>query len=274
MKITNYLFPIKSTIFTITMAGMLLALRLIIGLVSIKAGPVVLSIAWSSLFVAGFILGPIIGYMFGWISDSIGFLIRPGSAGYMWEYSIQESLIVLLGALIGILYKVLKDNKKKWIIFASFEIILTGVIGFGVYMVSKYFDFSHVAKAGGNVSWIDSPWIKITGLIMILSAYVGINIITVLMIRKGKDANLLMAVVLTVVLTWVLFAWIMGPWANSRWYERITGHVSASYKIYGYKFYSLASILKSLFMIPIEIALVYPIWKAYSVWSQRSEIVK
>ncbi len=273
MKITKYLFPIKSTIFTITMAGLLLGIRLALGFFSVNLGPVTLSLSWTSLFIAGFILGPIIGYAFGWISDSFGFLIHPGSAGYMWEYSIQEGLIVLIGALFGILYRLLKNNKSKWAFFIVFEVILTAAIGFGVFMLSKYFDFTHVVSSASS-NWIDSKWIKITALVLILLTYIVTNIVVVILINKKQDANLVMIVTLTVLVTWVLFAWIMGPWVNVRWYQKIYNHMPSSYATYGYKVYSLASILKSLFMIPIETLLVYGVWKAFIVWSRRSEMIR
>ncbi|WKX02664.1 hypothetical protein [Candidatus Mycoplasma mahonii] len=269
-KISSFLFPIKNPITLTAMGGMMLALRLFIGVFSIKLGPTVLSFSWLSLYLAGFILGPIIGYLFGWITDSVSYGIRGGV--YMWEYAIQESFIVLIGGLCATMYHILKQYKSKWTMFIIFEVVFTTMMIFSFYMLLKYFDFSHVAKNGGDQKWIDSKLIKIFGLILAATFYVLINGFIIYKVIRNNNANLLIFASLAVIISWIVFSWIIGPWAQVRYLEKLTGHTSKGYQEYGYKWYALSRILKSMFTVPIEISITYLLWKAYEVWMKTSRI--
>ena len=264
----KYLFPIKNTVFTISMAGLLIGLRLLIGLFSINVGPMVLSFSWIALFMIGFILGPLIGYFVGWITDSLSWVIHGDL--WMWEYSIQEPIICLIGGLIGILYKLLQNNKSKWTMFVVFETVFTGMVIFGLYMVARYFNYEN----NKNDDFFSSTWVKISGLVMISIFYISINALVISMMIRNSDPNLIIVVALVVTITTIIFSWIIGPWAMKRWYEHQYGSTSSQFKNYGYKYYTLSRILKSMFVVPIEITLTYPLWKSFILWSKQSELVR
>ena len=254
--------------------GMMLGVRIALGYFSVPLGPTVLSFTWISLFITGFMIGPILGYAFGWISDSVSFGIHGGV--YMWEFSIQESAICLIAGIAGLLYRFFKDTKSSvWTTFIIFELIFSAMLAIGLYMMIKYFDFSHVARNGGDIKWIDSKWVKIFGVSLIATFYLLLNIIIIIMLLKNKgDPRIIMLVSLVVIISWIIFSWIEGPWAYVRYYEKLHGgNISYSYKKYGYKFYSISRILKSLFVVPIEIIITLPIVKAYLVFSKRSESI-
>ena len=273
-KFLKSLFPFKKPILPITIMGMMLGVRIALGYFFIPLGPTVLSFTWLSLFITGFIIGPLLGYAFGWISDSVSFGIHGGV--YMWEFSIQESAICMIAGIAGLLYRLFKDTKASlWSTFVIFELIFTVMVVIGLYMMIKYFDFSHVAKNGGNEKWIDSKWVKIFAISLIGAFYLFLNGLVLFMMLKHKgDPRIIMLVSLVVIVSWITFSWIEGPWAYVRYYEKLHGgSISSSYKAYGYKFYSISRILKSLFVVPIEITITLPIVKAYSVFSKRSESI-
>ncbi|NQZ65764.1 MAG: ECF transporter S component [Mycoplasmatales bacterium] len=270
-RILISLFPIKKPIYTISIMGILLSLRLVLGLFSINLGPTVLSFTWISIFLSGFLLGPFLGYAFGWIADSVSYALHPGI--YMWEYSIQESLIALIAGFCGFIYRFYKKNKSSmWSTFIIFEIIFTILLAAGLFMMIYYFDFKHVARNGGNEKWIDSTSIKIFAISLIILFYISLNIIVLIKMLKNKgDPRLIMLISITIISSWIIFSWIMGPWAYVRYTERKYGIPSKSFKEYGYKFYSLSRILKSLIVIPIEITITIPLVKAYLIFANKSE---
>ena len=267
MKTTflKYLFPLRNPIFAIAISGMLVGLRLISGSFAINVGPMIISFNWTVLFLIGFILGPLFGYIIGWITNSLDWVIHGDI--WMWEYAIQEPIICMLGGLLGILYKVLKDHKSKWTMFILFEIVFTGMMIFGLYVVLKYFDFDGYEKDNAFTNMTA----KISGIALISVFYIGINILVMIMMKRNNDANLIMAVSLLVITTTVIFSWLMGPWAMKRWYEYQYGHTSPEFKNYGYKYYALSRIIQSMFIVPAEIVIVYPLWKAYILWSNHSQ---
>lgn len=264
-------FPIKKPIIYISILGIMLGLRIALGYFSINIGPTVLSFTWVSLFIAGFIVGPFIGFIFGWITDSVGFLMHPGI--YMWEYSIQESIVCLFVGMTGVVYRYFKENKKSVLYtFIIFEIIFTAMIVTGLVIMIRYFNYSHVAKNGGDQKWINSPGVKIFGLVLISAFYLFLNwLVLIMMIKHKGDPRLIMLVSLAIIGSWILFSWIEGPWAYVRYYERKYGISPKSFKTYGYKFYSISRILKSLFSVPFEITITIPVVKAFLVFSKRSE---
>ena len=212
-------------------------------------------------------MGPLVGYVLGWITNSLDWIIHGDI--WMWEYAIQEPIICMLGGLTGILYKVLKDHKSKWTMFVLFEIVFTGMIIFGLYIVSIYFDFDGYKTDNAFTNMTA----KISGIALISVFYVGVNILVIIMMKRNNDANLIMAVSLLVIITTVIFSWLMGPWAMKRYFEKLNGFTSPKFLNYGYKYYSLARIIESMFIVPVEITIVYPLWKAYIVWSKRSQNV-
>ena len=269
MKTTFYkfIFPVRNPIFAIAIAGLLVGLRLVSGLFAINVGPMIISFNWTTIFLIGFILGPLFGFVIGWITNSLDWVIHGDI--WMWEYAIQEPLICLLGGLLGILYKVLKDHKSKWTMFILFEVVFTGMMIFGLYVVSKYFDFNGY-KTNNTFT---NMTVKISGIVLISAFYIGINILVIIMMKRNNDANLIMAVSLLVIITTVIFSWLMGPWAMKRWFEYQYGHTPIEFTNYGYKYYALSRIVEAMFIVPVEITLVYPLWKAYLLWSKRSQTV-
>ena len=277
-KFFKTVFPIKKPIMYITILGMMLGVRITLGLFSFPLGPTVLSFTWISLFITGFIVGPVIGYVFGWISDSVTYAMHPSI--YMWEYSIQESFICLIAGIAGVIYRYYKENKNS-IIFTLiiFEIIFTSMIIVAVFIMIKYFDYSHVAKDYWDAvrddeqleKWIDSNLVKIIGISLILLFYIILNIFIFILIIKHKgDPRLIMLASLIIITSWIIFSWILGPWAYVRYLERLDKSLK-SFKKYGYKFYSISRILKSLFVVPIEILVTIPILKAFKIISIKSE---
>ena len=203
----------------ITLLGLLLSMRIVLQLVgSFSIGPTTISFTWITLIITGFIFGPFIGFLFGAIADTLGFLMS--SSPYLWEYSIQEPLIGLVAGVIGFIYFNYKSN--KWIDFIIFEVLLTAFTMTAIIItLQEHPDFN---KAIGHSTRTSSKSFmnnKIIPLVLVPIFYVVINIlIGFLILKDKKNYRIFLYISIIVIQAWIIWSWIEGPWAQIRYWKR------------------------------------------------------
>ena len=106
-NIKLFLFPLNPikvflNIRLMVILSFLLALRFVLQYLTIyiPVASMSISIAWTPLMLAGWIFGPVFGFFLGFITDTVAYLIKPGSIWY-WMYAIQEPLVGMISGIIG-----------------------------------------------------------------------------------------------------------------------------------------------------------------------------
>ncbi|MCQ2748205.1 MAG: ECF transporter S component [Mycoplasmoidaceae bacterium] len=84
--------------------------------------------------VIGWYFGPIVGLVFGAITDTISFLL-PGGGIWFWMYAIQEPIIGLLSGLVGSVCRIRKSSQTNKI---TIDIIINQVMVIGFAIISSF----------------------------------------------------------------------------------------------------------------------------------------
>lgn len=269
--ILSFFFPtykfklFKSTTLIVILASMM-GLSFVLGALSIPipAFGISLSFAWMPTMVVGWFFGPFVGLFFGFITDSLNFLMH----GYLWFwlYAIQEPMVGFISGLIGAVALLsFKLNKKIWIDFISFQVVILSFAAICLGMMFHFTDpnselFKRLVKYGHLSETFNEVvrWFILTLIIVFL------GIVETIMIRKyyfmktysnTKTFIYFMYGALCCIIMTLIFSFILGPVSAIEYYKFMNGKQPNSYLKFGVIYYLLPRIVKECVKTPIYIFL-------------------
>lgn len=261
--------PIKSfrSVRLLFLMAILLALRIVLGLLTIRIAPFSLSIsiAWVPLMVLGWYFGPVVGLIFGILTDTISFLMAGGGI-WFWMYAIQEPIVGLLSGLIAGWCRYRKNKEK---ISISLDIVLNQII------VIVFAVISYVAL----IVWLDPSiefegheeefekfyqiykWVVVGGISLLVVVY---EVLTVLTLTKkiGKaEHHTMINFVYTsslVIITMLIFSVALGPITAVEYMKFINGGITPEpFLKYGSLFYLVPRVCVEAIKVPVEASCLF-----------------
>lgn len=263
--------PIKSfrSVRLLFLMAILLALRLVLGVLTIRVAPFALSIsiAWVPVMVLGWYFGPVIGLVFGAITDTISFLMAGGGV-WFWMYAIQEPIVGLLSGLVAgwCTYRQHKEKTHLWVD------ILINQIAVVVFAVLSWVTL---------VVWLD-PSIEFQGheqefeqfynvykwvvLACITTLFVIYEVLTILTMKKkigNKEHHTMINWIYTsclVIITMLLFSVALGPITAVEYVKFINGGITPEpFLRYGSIFYLVPRVAIEAIKVPVEASALFGI---------------
>ena len=260
--------PIKSfrSIRLLFLMAILIALRIVLGLLTIRIAPfnLSISIAWVPLMVLGWYFGPVAGLFLGMITDTISFLMAGGGI-WFWLYAIQEPIIGLISGLVAGWCRFRKSREKLDITLDIFinQIL---VIGFAVltYVIlivwlNPSVEFEHSDPKFAYFYQV-YKWVAIGGISLLVVVY---EVLTILTLTKkiGKGDHLVMInFVYTsslVVLIMLLFAVALGPVTAVEYLKFAGLDIPPGYAEMGSLFYLVPRIAVEAIKVPLEASALF-----------------
>lgn len=256
--------PIKSfrSVRLLFLLAILLALRLVLGVLTIRIAPfnLSISIAWLPVMVIGWYFGPIVGLVMGCITDTISFLMSGGGV-WFWMYAIQEPIVGLISGLIAGLYRIRKNNIKSHI---TADVILNQilVIGFSIltYVVllvwldpenhfqghdEDYDKFYQIYK-----------WVAVGGISVLLLIYEILMILSLThKIGNGNHKTMINFIYASslVIITMLIFSIALGPITAVEYFKFINGGITPEpFLKYGSMFYLVPRVAIETIKVPLE----------------------
>lgn len=175
----------KSMIKNITKGGLLVALGVLLPvffhLIGASKVGQMLSPMHIPVLLAGFILGPVYGFLVGLITPIASFLITSMPTAERLIFMVGE--LAVYGLSAGYIYKKLEFNKKKYGIYIS--LISAMILGRAVYIAMVFVAGNLLNMVGiGVAAAISSMYTGIPGII------VQIIIVPVILLAMGKGGLL------------------------------------------------------------------------------------
>ncbi len=213
-KFKQFLFPLfphkvhRSTKLMMIIAS-LIAIRILLGYFHIKL-PVVnetIGFAWVPIMICGWFFGPIVGCVFGAVTDTLGFVLHPSV--WFWMYAIQEPCVGLIAGVIrGICY--LRINKKSQSITLDLFVQQIFILLFCLVAVFGMFFWLD------GVSFQKFQAYKIVVLVLITAFLIMMETTTFVFIKNSDQKNHWYRLVflygtMIVALTMTLFSFLLGP---------------------------------------------------------------
>ncbi len=256
----NFLFPLyplsvfKNTKLMAYLA-ILISLRLIFSIVSIPIPGFVqnISFSWVPLMVAGWYFGPVVGFFFGWVTDTLCYLIFT-SGIWFWMYAIQESCVCVISGIFGFVYRTRSQSKhlKIWIDLLAQQIIyfLFGAICLGALL--SWADPGNVAgKFDGKYDFY-----KVLALCLMALFIIIMEFVTVYQYHTYKEnkSHLLLFIYGTtlVVLLMEIFSFAIGPIATVEYLRALNGKLPAKFEQYGLIVYLIPKVIIQSVKDPFE----------------------
>ncbi len=263
-KIINFFFPmypleLKKSIVLISVLSLLIALRIVLGFVTIKIPQfgMVISLAHTPLIVIGWAFGPIIGFFSGVITDTISYFAIP-TGPWFWLYSIQEPLLGMLSGIISSIYVLRKKSKNN-----IFDVVLSRAICYSFTIISLIIILAYATPGSKwqGVSQIDQndffniyKYIAISLLIVFVICY---EVFSILTYKKNKSKyKLFIYASLICFLNAILFSFLLGTISSIEYYKFLYGSESPSLIKYGLMFYLLPRIIKETIKTPLQISIL------------------
>lgn len=260
--------PIKSfrSVKLLFLMAILIALRIVLGLLTIRVAPfgLSISIAWIPLMVLGWYFGPVAGLFLGMITDTISFLMAGGGV-WFWLYAIQEPIIGLVSGLISGWCRFRKSREKvniTWDIFLN-QILIIGfaILTYVILIVwlDSSIDFEHSDPEFARFYKI-YKWVAIGGISLLIVVYEVLTILTLTKkIGKG-DHKVMINFVYTsslVVLIMLLFSIALGP-VTAIEYAKFAGLIiPEGYAKLGSLFYLIPRIAIEAIKVPLEASILF-----------------
>ncbi|MBQ0045412.1 MAG: ECF transporter S component [Mycoplasma sp.] len=259
--------PIKSfrSVRLLFLMAILIALRIVFGLLTIRIAPFVLSIsiAWVPLMVLGWYFGPVVGLILGILTDTISFLMAGGGI-WFWMYAIQEPIIGLISGLIAGLCRYRKDKIKRSI---SFDIVLSQIVVI-VFAVISYVTL---------IVWVNSiefegykpeyekfyeiyRWV-VVGCVSLLIVVYEILIILTMTKKIGKTEHHVMINFIysssLVIVSMLVFSVALGP-ITAVEYAKFAGlDIPEGYAQFGSLFYLVPRVCVEAIKVPVEASCLF-----------------
>ena len=256
--------PIKKPVMLITFASLMLALRLGLEQLSFQIGSTVVEFDKFAIYLAGFFLGPIFGFGFGWIADSLSFLMQPRAAVWMWQYSTQEPLIALFAGLLYLAYRKIKNEKTFLITFIALIVVLTIFL---ITMLSIFISHPSMGKLESSDHRLTTKAMQIIAYVAITLYSVASIIIAIYRYLTNKSIKLYAIVTILVIVPQIVFGLILGPIYVKAWFEKLNIPVARDWYI---SFLSTRLVKESI-LIPILVGISSPLFKALIEYAKRSQ---
>lgn len=255
--------PIKSfrSIRLLMLLAILIALRLVFGVLTIRVAPFALSIsiAWLPLMVIGWYFGPVIGLVIGMLTDTISFLMAGGGI-WFWMYAIQEPIVGLISGLVGgwCRFRQLNINKKFTLDIVIDQILVIGfaVLSYVILIVwldpSKHFQgHEEEFKQFYNIY----KWVAIAGISFLIVVFEALMTLTMTKKIGNKDHHTMINFVYTsslVIVTMFLFSIALGPITAVEYVRFISGVTPEAFLKYGSIFYLVPRVAVEGIKVPLE----------------------
>lgn len=253
-RFVKFWFPLhpyhvfKSTKLLIIIA-VLLALRIILNFISVPVPGVnfVISFSWVPVMIMGWIYGPIHGLVFGFVTDSVCYLISLTHV-WFWMFAIQEPIVGFVSGLARSIYEIKsKGNKNNIYDFFVAQIIL--------------FCFT-ISSLAGILCWVNGNVLDYYNSYKYISISLSIVYFVVIesfmwvylkKIDKNDKRYLLFLYAITLIsVIIVVFSFLLGPIASIEYLRYINGEYPANYIKYGLLIYFVPRIIVQNIKVPIE----------------------
>lgn len=273
LLIKRFFFPtypfnvFRSTILMIILA-VLLALNIILGsfAINIPGVGIALGFAYMPVMVVGWFFGPIIGTIFGAVSDTLGWAIRGGI--WYWMYAIQEPMVGLIAGLIaGFVNLSIRFNKKLWIDILVQQFFVVGFVIIAIAMIFVYTSddsalYLKLVKAK-SISENFNTVIRYVIVGFMLVFLIVVEMITFIKFREHRSQNAFRKYVvflyasINCVVNTVIFAFLLGPisWVNFFAYAYGHGRPPRALFEFGIAYYLLPRVITECFKTPVYIFL-------------------
>ena len=253
-RFVKFWFPLhplrifKSTKFLIIIA-VLLALRILLSFISVPVPGVNLTISfsWIPIMVMGWIFGPVHGLVFGFVCDSICFLIHPTYL-WFWMFAIQEPIIGFMSGIAKAIYQIRSSGDKKNIydFFVAqiilFAFTLSSLLGILLWVNNNVLDYFNSYK-----------------YICISLAFVYFVVIECFMwiylrnLKKQKSRYLLFLYAITLIsVIMAVFSFLLGPISSVEYLKYVNGEYPENYVKYGLLIYFIPRVIVQNIKVPIE----------------------
>ncbi|BAP01234.1 hypothetical protein MCAL160_0861 [Mycoplasmopsis californica HAZ160_1] len=256
----------KFTVFEIVLSAILLAAHIIVIMFAKFTILRIIPIGLENILYIfyGIILGPFKGALLAILGDTIPMLLTGSIGQWFWLYAITPPLIAIVSWVYSVVFK---SNKIVAITVSTLLTFVSLAIVFYVYF--KYSETDGTFKINSSKkNPIFAPKnliIWMIALYIFLSLAVsGLCIKLYSATKNDKWLNYLMIMSLVIIIS-IVFRWIIGPIQYIEYYNYFKAPNSKA----GLKYYSLEYILlftkiviKDLFVIPIYIIVLTPIYNA------------
>lgn len=255
-------FKIFSSVKFITVLAILIALRIVLGVIGVPIAITTqkISFAWIPLMIMGWFFGPIFGFIFGTFTDTLTWLIFPGSV-WFWMFAIQEPLVATISGIFSGIYRIRakSEDRSTNIIFDTIfqQIILFSFSIAGFICLTMWLTPDVLTSADKNFIL----FFKIL-TIFFLSIFVIVNEwITIYLFKNNKKKTkkklLFIYASSLVSVNILIFSFVMGPISTYSYYVYINGHAptSQSFIKYGFLIYLIPRIVVQSIKVPIECVL-------------------
>ncbi|UVD81948.1 ECF transporter S component [Mycoplasma iguanae] len=249
-KWNNYLVKhLRFSIFDVAIAGIFLALFLIIEFISKTTitGRWALSFEIGFYILFGIVLGPFKGVFLSLISDTFSLLIFGRIGFWMIEYAIVPPFITLVA---WIFFKIYLSKHKFKIFLPHITLFITVIIFYSFFIpfASNPSLVNRVEKREEISIW--TIYIIATSFFIFSFIFILVNF---LLFNKYKKQYLLNLIYIfsIIVLIMIVVRWLWNPYAFIVYYNRfITRGSQRTVQAY-YVYYLIPAILKSIIIIPI-----------------------
>lgn len=258
--------PIKSfrSVRLLFIMAILLALRLVLGVLTIRIAPFALSIsiAWVPVMVLGWYFGPVIGLIFGALTDTISFLMAGGGI-WFWMYAIQEPIVGLLSGLIAgwCQFRKLKDKPNL-----ALDVVINQILVIGFAVISYV---TLIFWLDPSIEWYKPEfkqfyevyrWVVVGGISLLVVVYEVLSILTLTKKIGNKEHKTMLNFIYTsclVVVCMLIFSVALGPITAVEYLKFIGLSPASEYIKYGSIFYLVPRIAVEAIKVPIEASCLF-----------------
>lgn len=261
--------PIKSfrSVRLLFLMAVLIALRLVLGVLTIRVAPfnLSISIAWVPLMVIGWYFGPVIGLVMGAITDTISFFMAGGGI-WFWMYAIQEPIVGLISGLIA---GWCRFRKSKESIHISIDIVIDQIliVGFAVLSwVILVVWLNPSSEFQGHDEEYEKfyniyRWVVLGCISALLVLYEVLTGLTLSKKIGKKEHHTMLNFIYTsslVVVTMMLFSIALGPITAVEYFRFINGGITPEpFLRFGSIFYLVPRVAIEAIKVPVESAALF-----------------
>ena len=245
-------FKMFSSIKLMAVLAALIALRIILNFISVRLPCVGVSIsfAWIPTMLLGWVFGPVHGFVWGFVLDTICYAITPSSVWY-WMYAIQEPIV---GFLAGIAASVcaLRMNRKK--ANPMYDILVQQFMLLAFVVTSLFSIFLWTDTSKQSVKNLDTY--KIITCVMLAAYIIIMECFTFIQIKgferhKQKTLTFIYATMLVTIVT-LIFSFALGPISAVQYLNYVNGVYPDNYLTYGIVFYLVPRVIVESIKTPLE----------------------
>ncbi|MDQ0513774.1 putative membrane protein [Mycoplasmoides fastidiosum] len=258
-KIIHFFFPIFPAspfrvISYMVILAVLIAIRLVLGKFSIPLSSfgTRISLAWIPVFVIGWFYGPIYGFLFGWVTDSLSYLITGGTWYYL--YALQEPTVALFSGIIGSLSRIFRNSEKIWIHLVIQQILFITFLSISYGYIIWWFN---TQEPNFKINWFNQG-LFVTSLVALSVFFLIFEAIVFYTYFKRRKI-LLTFLYASIIYTSMIFLWsfLLGPKIAIMYYQFLNnGRTPELINQYGPVVYLIPRILRETIFTPIRTSIL------------------